>query len=999
MIRALGGARGELQPSGGRARALNLQRVHQVNGGAPKEPAARLLQHGDSARAPPSSLQLAQIAAAALAARHRLNQPQLLAAQLDEQLGGAKLGVQMTRNLRSSTGGPTRGHSDRLMVADRRASSAGSSSSAKQAGDIFSSAPNELLGGAHTQSSGSRDKGEPAGNQKSAEQKVLICYYTSKKSAPYWPKDAREFILPADELSLHTRIAQHQHQHQEQQAQHQQLSLMRNSAAIGQPAVLAAKQVKNLPPNYSLLESGEQRQHQVQLQAQQSKENNNENINFINHHNGQRQTAQVLIRPLSEERQKLSAEQLFAGGQMVLISPPPAASVNNAAFSIEARMQPPTQSQSQLQSQAQLQQQQLQQPMQPTSVNHQAALRHLDARQDNQPLDRQLLGPTQVAPGSGTNNSGATLAQLANEQLHLQHQQQQHQFQQQKQMQQLQSIQRNVELVDNGLIVAAAGSTGTVSLSAAAPLREGQKLQPFQHSGASSDAPTVVGQPDQQQTFLKPNNGANTNNGNGNNNNNNSNLDHPDDGATGQEALQASSAGSSGSAGSASGASTAATSLGRNLRQPSQLAFSSPAARPAHFGPTAALQSGGLVHAKENELASGNRDKLWPGQQTQPTLGQRPSQPPSGQTEESSPHRSPPSPQHHRAKSLPLQAADSAEGSSSGPSSGSSSSSSASSAPSGQQRVFFDVGQPAGSPYTSSSALVQRYVPVPGGQSNELAAHDRLSSASPKMADFQLEGHNALPPTSAASFAMLDQLAHSTSVAPTSSATNVATLPFGAASSSSAATSSSAASYLLVEPARDTDNTRQQAAYKTASTAAGNSLSAALVSSPLSTMFDVFGAASQYLMRFKPSSLISPSAFGNSFNNLVSDHHKNNNNHLFTNQQQQQQHSAGSSATSEPAGSSNFSRVRFSSEPGTGPNKTGSSSSSSSASFASSFMSLPFSSGSTGILSGAMQKPASNERSGNGASSLTSKSASSSSAGGFFARLASQSNQQREDSK
>lgn len=55
--------------------------------------------------------------------------------------------------------------------------------------------------------------------------------------------------------------------------------------------------------------------------------------------------------------------------------------------------------------------------------------------------------------------------------------------------------------------------------------------------------------------------------------------------------------------------------------------------------------------------------------------------------------------------------------------------------------------------------------------------------------------------------------------------------------------------------------------------APGNSLSSALVSSPLSAMFDVFGAASQYLMRFKPSSLISPSSFV--FNTIQSDtlHH------------------------------------------------------------------------------------------------------------------------------
>lgn len=44
-----------------------------------------------------------------------------------------------------------------------------------------------------------------------------------------------------------------------------------------------------------------------------------------------------------------------------------------------------------------------------------------------------------------------------------------------------------------------------------------------------------------------------------------------------------------------------------------------------------------------------------------------------------------------------------------------------------------------------------------------------------------------------------------------------------------------------------------------------NSLSSSLVSSPLATMFDVFGVASQYLMRFKPSALISPSAFAASF--------------------------------------------------------------------------------------------------------------------------------------
>lgn len=48
------------------------------------------------------------------------------------------------------------------------------------------------------------------------------------------------------------------------------------------------------------------------------------------------------------------------------------------------------------------------------------------------------------------------------------------------------------------------------------------------------------------------------------------------------------------------------------------------------------------------------------------------------------------------------------------------------------------------------------------------------------------------------------------------------------------------------------------------------SSTAALVSSPLSTMFDVFGAASQYLMRFKPSSLMSPSSFA--FNTISSEH-------------------------------------------------------------------------------------------------------------------------------
>lgn len=50
-------------------------------------------------------------------------------------------------------------------------------------------------------------------------------------------------------------------------------------------------------------------------------------------------------------------------------------------------------------------------------------------------------------------------------------------------------------------------------------------------------------------------------------------------------------------------------------------------------------------------------------------------------------------------------------------------------------------------------------------------------------------------------------------------------------------------------------------------------------SSPFSSMFDVFGAASQYLMRFKPSSLISPSSFVSPFNNNA-------------NQQQQQQSSS-----------------------------------------------------------------------------------------------------------
>lgn len=65
--------------------------------------------------------------------------------------------------------------------------------------------------------------------------------------------------------------------------------------------------------------------------------------------------------------------------------------------------------------------------------------------------------------------------------------------------------------------------------------------------------------------------------------------------------------------------------------------------------------------------------------------------------------------------------------------------------------------------------------------------------------------------------------------------------------------------------------------------AAGNDASSAsqpvspqtnsLVSSPLSTMLDAFGMASQYFMRFKPSSLISPSAFAlNSINSNV--HHQ-----------------------------------------------------------------------------------------------------------------------------
>lgn len=56
----------------------------------------------------------------------------------------------------------------------------------------------------------------------------------------------------------------------------------------------------------------------------------------------------------------------------------------------------------------------------------------------------------------------------------------------------------------------------------------------------------------------------------------------------------------------------------------------------------------------------------------------------------------------------------------------------------------------------------------------------------------------------------------------------------------------------------------------TTTNASGN-LSSALVSSPLSTMFDVFGAASQYLMRFKPSSLISPASF--TFNTIPNDNH------------------------------------------------------------------------------------------------------------------------------
>lgn len=48
---------------------------------------------------------------------------------------------------------------------------------------------------------------------------------------------------------------------------------------------------------------------------------------------------------------------------------------------------------------------------------------------------------------------------------------------------------------------------------------------------------------------------------------------------------------------------------------------------------------------------------------------------------------------------------------------------------------------------------------------------------------------------------------------------------------------------------------------------AASSLSSSLISSPLSSVLDAFGAASQYLMRFKPSSLISPSSF--MFNTLA----------------------------------------------------------------------------------------------------------------------------------
>lgn len=103
--------------------------------------------------------------------------------------------------------------------------------------------------------------------------------------------------------------------------------------------------------------------------------------------------------------------------------------------------------------------------------------------------------------------------------------------------------------------------------------------------------------------------------------------------------------------------------------------------------------------------------------------------------------------------------------------------------------------------------------------------------------------------------------------------------PSSSASSSSSSSSSqpsSAASPSLGGPSSSTPQA-QPSPPKTPSIAQAGALSSALVSSPLSTMFDVFGAASQYLMRLKPSSLISPSSF--TFNTIQNDHRIHRNQH------------------------------------------------------------------------------------------------------------------------
>ena len=153
---------------------------------------------------------------------------------------------------------------------------------------------------------------------------------------------------------------------------------------------------------------------------------------------------------------------------------------------------------------------------------------------------------------------------------------------------------------------------------------------------------------------------------------------------------------------------------------------------------------------------------------------------------------------------------------------------------------------------------------------------------------------------------------------------------------------------------------QQQQQQQPMTTSSGTILSSALVSSPLSTMFDVFGAASQYLMRFKSSSLISPSSFA--FNNIAgADHHGHH-------------HAHGSTK-------SNGSSLRAAISP----------------SSAASLISLPFSAAS--ILSG-VQKPMSIPSSDRSSVSSTNSPgvSSTSEAGGFLSRLTLQNNQRREDS-